>query len=160
MPRPGIPPALEAAVIAEAAKGRSNRVIAAWLKSAHNVKTSHVTVGKLIKSVRQEVGESTRAVAISEVAPQVVGHIAALNGVAERARALETEATKGIEVLVGGVPLLDKDGAPVRVPDRELALKALELQRKTHVDVLKVAGADEGGKTDTLADLMALALKQ
>lgn len=156
MPRPGIPPALEAAVLEQAGKGRSNRDIAAWLKSEHKVTVAHVTVGKLLTRVRQEVGESTRAVAVSEIAPKVREHVVRLAAVADRAKAIEEEAMRGELVLVDGVPLLDSKKDPIRVPNRAQALKALELQRRTHVDALRVAGADAGdpGATDSKGTLL------
>lgn len=136
MPRPGIPPNLEAAILAESGKGRSQRDIEAWLRDVHGYRTTHVTIGKLLRRVRAEVGESTRAVAVSEVAPQVVGHIAGLNGVIERAKAIE-----------------EADGA-----EPAMKLKALDIQRKAHVDVLKIAGADSASDgVKALADLLRAA---
>ncbi len=149
MPRPGIPPALEQAVLAEAGKGRSQREIAAWLKAEHRVGVTHVTVGKLLKRIRDELGETTRAVAVNELAPQVVGDIGELNGVLQRARAIEDGAAPDPKAKGKA-----KKGSPA------IALKALELQRKVLHTKLHFAGAD-GSPEDAqnLADLMALAFR-
>lgn len=161
MPRPGIPPALEPAVLAEAGKGRSHRDIAAWLKATHGVGVTHVTVGKLLKRVRGELSETTRAVAVNELAPQVVGDIAELEAMRRRARAIEEKAMEGRIVTALGEPLVDKKTKkPMREPDLELALKAIKEQAAILDKKLHYAGADgSSDKVDTLADLMAAALK-
>lgn len=158
MPRPGIPPNIEPLIVAESGTGKSQREIAVWLRERHNVHTTHVTIGKLLRRIREEVGESTRTVAVSEIAPQVVGHIAGLNGVIVEAMEIKAKAMEGIPVVVHGVPLLNKDGTPVMRPDMGLALKALDVKRKAHVDVLKIAGADSASDgVKALADLLRAA---
>jgi hypothetical protein len=150
MPRPGIPPRFEAAILEEAGKGRSNRDIAAWLKAEHGVSTSHVTVGNLLRRIRSELSETTRAVAVNEIAPQVVGHIAGLNEVIEQAKKVAAAAAPD-----------PKAKGKAKKGNLAIVLKALDLRRKAHVDVLRVSGADASNeKAETLAELMAEALKQ
>ncbi len=149
MPRPGIPPVHEKAVLEQAGLGRSQREIAAWLKAEHGVGVTHVTVGKLLKRIRAELGETTRTVAVNELAPQVVGDIAALNGVLERARTIEEAAAPD-----------PKAHGKAKKGNPAVQLKSLELQRKVLHTKLHFAGAGEDpGKAETLADLLGLALQ-
>lgn len=67
----GIPEALEPAVLAEAAKGKTSRQLAAWLAEEHGLKCSHVTVARLLQARRQERAEVTRQVVQERVAATV-----------------------------------------------------------------------------------------
>jgi hypothetical protein len=147
--RRAIPDEYVPAILELAGQRKGTREIAAWLAATHGVKVAHVTVGKLLRELRDERAVNTQLVAQETLAPVVTSDLQELDEIRKRARAIEDAAR----------PDPTKTGREAK-GNPFLMLKAQEMQRKVLDTRLHYAGADGGGDAArTLAELTALAFE-
>ena len=81
MSRKGIPEALEREVCDRAANGATTREISGWLLDAHAVTASYGAVARVIKRVRTERAEVTKAVVQAKLAKSALSDIDLLESI-------------------------------------------------------------------------------
>lgn len=172
MPPPKlIPDNMQAEVLERAGRGETGEQIAAWLTEALGREVSKQRVNELLARIRKERAPIAQAVVAAKVAETAGRDLDAVEQLVQRARAAEDRARR-LEAVAMAEPLTgeelgklddgverqlppDRNGQPVTV-DPELAIKALDQQRKERAEQarlaelrLKLTGAGDG-EGDTL----------
>jgi hypothetical protein len=125
-----IPPNLTEDILERAGTGRSGAEIAAWLGQVHGIKVSGRAVLGLLRKIRDERQPIAKAVLTEQLGKTLTSDLRALDGILDRAAAIEREARDAGE----------RDEA-LRAQDRQL--RALELR-------LKLSGAGEPDEPERL----------
>lgn len=87
-----IPPNLEPELLKKAGEGLALRAIAAWLLAEHGVKTSHVTVQRVLARIARERAPIAQAVVREELSTTLTSDLRVADGILARALADEETA--------------------------------------------------------------------
>jgi hypothetical protein len=139
--RSSIPEALWPEVLEQSANGWATRKIADWLGQVHGVKVAHNAVADLLKKLRQQREEISKAIVREKLGKTVLLDLQALEKEGQRVR-------KVAKLLYNA---LSEDDLEQAIP----YLKAAEQHRKLIETKLKFAGADS--PDDRNAELAAAA---
>jgi hypothetical protein len=137
-----IPPNLEGEILKKFGESWSSRRISEWLKTEHAVTASHNAVAKFLAKHREERADVAKAIVREKLGQTVTSDIDELEAARKRAREIEAEAMVGEVVMRNGKPVM-VDGKPLRIPDHELALKAIKLETDILDKKLHYSGAGE-----------------
>lgn len=140
----GIPEIHHEAVLRLSAEGKSQRAIAQWLEAEHGVKVDHVSVGRLIRSIKSERREATEAVIADRVAKSATSDLDILENLQKDLLDLWENAKKPDE---GGK--VDVQAA-LPVADRLLSVTTTKM---------KAVGMADEKTPKSLSSLLALAFE-
>ncbi len=136
-----IPPDLEPEILAKAGTGATMRQIAAWLKAEKGVVTSYGSVARILKRVRTERAEVSKAVLREQLSRTLTQDVDRLEKWAAR---IDRLALHDFEALENGGQFarMGAEG-PIYVEGRETLVKLLEQLRKVTDTKLRYSGAAE-----------------
>jgi hypothetical protein len=152
MPAPkSIPPKLHAAILRKAGEACTGPEIAAWLKSAHGVKTSARAVQRLLKQVADDRAPIAQAVTREKLAGTIAPDLDAVEAIIERARRDE-DAAGSVADLIEEMEALARsdigemfDAEGAMLPLKDMPEKARRAIASIEIEQVDVEGSADDG---------------